>query len=309
MQAQTLRAEEIWPSHALRLVVPYAASGVSDIMGRVLAQKLSDLIGQPVVVDNRGGAGGTLGSEIVARAVPDGYTLLLSSLTPLGIAPNMLKAVPYDAVRDFSAIGGVAVVPNILLVASSSRLLTLDDVVREARAQPERVTFGSSGVGSVGHLSGEVLHAATGAQLVHVPYKSAGLAYPDLFAGNISLVFDTLPSAIGYIRSGKARAIALLADHRAAQLPETPTFAEAGYPEATLRFWVALHGPAGLPAPVVDRLNRALNGALASADLRERFTLLGADPYPTTPQQMNDWVRSDLANMARTMRMANIQPE
>jgi len=304
-----VQAQDVWPTRAIKLVVPYAAGGVSDIMGRVLAQKLSDLIGQPMVVDNRGGAGGALGSDVVAKSAPDGYTLLLSSLTPLGIAPNMIKGIQYDAVRDFSAIGAVAIAPNILSVAAGSELKTLADVVRQARAQPGRITFGSSGVGSVGHLSGEVLRAATGAEMVHIPYKSAGLAYPDMFAGNVTLVFDTLPSAIGHIRSGKARAIALLADHRSPQLPDTPTFAEAGYPEATLRFWVALHGPAGLPAAVVARLNDTLNRALASADLRERFLALGAEPWATTPQQMNDLVRTDLEKMARTLRAAKIQPE
>jgi tripartite-type tricarboxylate transporter receptor subunit TctC len=302
-------AQATYPSKPIKMIVPYATGGVSDIMGRVLAQKLTELIGQPVIVDNRAGAGGALGTDIAAKSAPDGYTLVLTSLTPLGIAPNLQKSIPYDAVKDFSGIGAVAMAPNILTVSATSDLHTLRDIVTFAKANPGKLSFGSSGVGSTGHLSGEMLRSTTGAEMLHIPYKSAAVAYPDMFSGAVTMVFDTLPSAIQHVRGGKARAIAVLSDKRSPLLPDVPTFAEAGYPDATLRFWVALHGPAGMPAPVVAKLNETLNKALASPDLRERFLALGADPYPSTPQQINDLVRTDLEKMARTVKAAKIQPE
>ena len=298
-----------YPSKPIRLVVPYAAGGVSDIMGRALAQKLGELIGQPIIVENRAGAAGALGTDATAKSAPDGYTIVLSSLTAYAIAPNMNKSVTYDPVKDFSAIGGVAIAPNILTVSASAPFNSLKQLVEYAKANPGKLTFGSSGVGSIGHLSGEVLRTSVGAQMLHVPYKSAGVAYPDMFAGNVSMVFDTLPSAIQHIRSGKAKPIAVLSDKRSALLPEVPTFAEAGYPEATLRFWFGLHGPAHMPAPVVHKLNETLNHALAAPDLRERFSTLGADPYPTTPEQLADLVRADMEKLAKTLKAAGIPRE
>ena len=302
-------AQAAFPNKPIKLVVPYAAGGVSDIMGRVVAQKMTELLGQTMLVENRAGAGGALGSDVVAKSPPDGYTLVLSSLTTLAIAPNMLKSVQYDPVKDFSAIGPVAITPNILSVNAGSEFNTLRDMVNFAKANPGKLTFGSSGVGSIGHLSGEVLRTFTGAEMLHVPYKSAGVAYPDLFVGTLTMVFDTLPSAIQHIRAGKTRALAVLSDKRSALLPDVPTFAEAGYPEATLRFWFALHGPAGMPAAVVAKLNETLNKALATSDLRERFVTLGAEPYAGTPQQITDLVRADVDKMARTIKAANIKSE
>ncbi|HXJ51378.1 MAG TPA: tripartite tricarboxylate transporter substrate binding protein [Burkholderiales bacterium] len=298
-----------YPNKPIRLVVPYAAGGVSDIMGRALAQKLGELIGQPMIVENRAGAAGALGTDATAKSAPDGYTIVLSSLTAYAIAPNMNKSVTYDPVKDFSAIGGVAIAPNILTVSATAPFNSLKELVEYAKANPGKLTFGSSGVGSIGHLSGEVLRTSVGAQMLHVPYKSAGVAYPDMFAGNVSMVFDTLPSAIQHIRSGKAKPIAVLSDKRSALLPDVPTFAEAGFPEATLRFWFGLHGPAHMAAPVVQKLNQTLNHALAAPDLRERFSTLGADPYPTTPQQLTDLVRADMEKLAKTIKAAGIARE
>jgi tripartite-type tricarboxylate transporter receptor subunit TctC len=302
-------AQAGYPNKPIRMVVPYAAGGVSDIMGRALAAKLGELMGQPMIVENRAGAAGALGTDATAKSAPDGYTIVLSSLTAYAIAPNMNRSVTYDPVKDFSAIGGVAIAPNILTVNASSPFQTLKDVVAYAKANPGKLTFGSSGVGSIGHLSGEVLRTSVGAEMLHVPYKSAGVAYPDMFAGNVSMVFDTLPSAIQHIRSGKAKPIAVLSDKRSPLLPEVPTFAEAGFPEATLRFWFGLHGPANLPPAVVQKLNETLNNALAAADLRERFSTLGADPYPTTPQQLTELVRADMDKLAKTIKAAGIQRE
>ena len=298
-----------YPTKPVRMIVPYSAGGVSDIMGRVLSQKLGDALGQPVVVDNKPGAGGTLGSDLAAKAPPDGYTLLLSSLTTHGIGPNMIAGVTYDPVKSFTAIGGVAITPNILTANPNAPFKNLKELVAYAKANPGKVTFGSSGVGSIGHLSGEVLRVSTGVDLLHVPYKSAGVAYPDMFSGTLSMVFDTLPSAIQHIQSGKARPIAVLADKRSPLLPDVPTFAEAGFPEATLRFWIGLHGPPNMPPAVVQKLNQTLNQVLAAPDLQERFTQLGADPYPTSPQQFTELVHADADRLAQTLKTAGIQKQ
>src|ERR1051325_19756 len=288
-----------YPNKPIRRVVPYPGGGVSDIRGRALAQKLGELIGQPMIVENRAGAAGALGTDATAKSAPDGYTIVLSSLTAYAIAPNMNKSVTYDPVKDFSAIGGVAIAP----------FNSLKELVEYAKANPGKLTFGSSGVGSIGHLSGEVVRTSVRAQMLHVAYKRAGVRHPDMFAGNVSMVFDTLPSAIQHIRSGKAKPIAVLSDKRSALLPDVPTFAEAGFPEATLRFWFGLHGPAHMAAPVVQKLNQTLNHALAAPDLRERFSTLGADPYPTTPQQLTDLVRADMEKLAKTIKAAGIARE
>jgi tripartite-type tricarboxylate transporter receptor subunit TctC len=298
-----------YPARPIRLMVPYAAGGVSDILGRALAQKMSELLGQPMIVENRGGAGGTLGTGLIAEAGPDGYAIVLSSLTAYAIAPNMMKRVPYDPVKSFTAIGGVAVAPNILTVGTTSQFNTLRDIITYAQANPDKLTFGSSGIGSVGHLSGEVLRTSANVTMVHVPYKSAALAYPDMISGSITMVFDTLPSALNHIKSGKAKPIAVLSDKRSPLLPEVPTFAEAGFPEATLHFWFGLHGPAKMPPAVVEKLSDTLQKALASSDLRDRFASLGADPYPLTPEQLQAKTSADFEKLAKVIKAAGIEPQ
>ncbi|MGH7341760.1 MAG: Bug family tripartite tricarboxylate transporter substrate binding protein, partial [Candidatus Rokuibacteriota bacterium] len=270
-----------YPSRTIRLVVPYGAGGVSDIIGRVVAQKLSELLGQPVVVENRGGAGGMLGTGTVAKSARDGYTIVLSSLSAYAIGPRLLKASPYDPVNDFTAVGGVALTPTILTVNPSLPVRTVPELVAYAKANPGKLTYGSSGIGSIAHISAELLRASTGVELLHVPYKSAAAAYPDVISGSVSMVFDALPSAIQHIRTGKVRPVAMMSDRRSPLLPDVPTFVEAGYPRVTLRLWVGLHGPAGLPPAIVQRLNDALGKALAAPDVRERFASVGADPFPT----------------------------
>ena len=300
---------ESFPSKALHLVVSFAAGGVSDIVGRLVAQKMTEVLGQTVIVENRPGAGGVIGTNFVAKSPPDGYVFVLTSPTQLAIAPNLQKSIPYDPINDFSAIGGIAMTPNILTINMSLPIRSLRELVAHAKSNPGKLSFGSSGQGSVGHLSGEILRVSTGADMLHIPYKSAGAAYPDMFSGAVSMVFDTLPSAIQHVNSGTARPIALMSDKRSPLLPDVPTFAEAGYPEATLRFWIGLHGPAGMPPAVVQKLNDALNKALASPELRERFAALGADPLPITPQELAGYTRNSLEQITKTIKAAGIRPE
>jgi tripartite-type tricarboxylate transporter receptor subunit TctC len=262
-----------------------------------------------VVVENRGGAAGTIGADVVANATPDGYTILLSSLSTHSIAPHMLKKLPYNTLTAFTSIGGIALSPNILTIGATQPMKTVKDVIAAARANPGKVIYGSSGLGSIGHLTGEILRTSTGVEMTHVPFKSAGVAYPDVMAGNITMVFDTLPSAMQHIKSGTVRPVAMLSPKRAPQLPDVPTIGESGFPEATLNFWSGLFGPANLPPAIVQRLNEALNKSLAAADLRERLTGLGADAWPTTPKELESRMREDLERMGKVIRAAGIQPE
>ena len=298
-----------YPSRPVRLVVPYAPGGVSDITGRIVAQKMTEILGQPVVVENRAGAGGMVGTGAVAKAEPDGYTIVLSSLSAYAIGPRLVKAPLYDPIKDFTAIAPVALSPTILTVTPALPFQNLKDVITYAKANPGKLTYGSSGIGSVAHISAEVLRASTGIDLVHVPYKSAAQAYPDVISGSVSMVFDALPSAIQHIKAGKVRPIAVMSERRASLVPDVPTFAEAGYPEATLRLWVGLHGPANLPAPVVQKLSDTAQKVVAAPDVRERFTSVGADGYFTSPREFSEMVRGDVERLGKMMATAGIKAE
>jgi len=299
-----------FPSKPIRLIVPFAPSGVSDIIGRVIATGMAEALGQTVVVDNRPGASGSIGSDAVARAAPDGYTLLLSSLSTVAISPNFLTSVPYDPVRDFTAIGGVATTPNILVVNPELPAASLSELIGYAKgAGKDKLSFGSSGTGSTGHLSAEVLRVVTGIQMSHIPYKASALAFPDVIAGRVSMVFDSLPSTLSHVKSGKVRPLAVAASRRSVLLPEVPTFAEAGFPGATLLFWTGLEGPPNLPEPIVQKLNAALRKALAAGSLRERLITLGADPLLTSPQEFAELRRVDVARVKKLIKDAGIRTE
>ena len=302
-------AQDAYPSKPVRLVVPYAPGGVSDITGRIVAQKMSELLGQPMVVENRAGAGGMVGTGAVAKAEPDGYTLVLSSLSAYAIGPRLVKQPLYDPVRDFTPVAVVALSPTVLTINTGLPVQNLRELIAYAKANPGKLTYGSSGIGSVAHISAEVLRASTGIELVHVPYKSAAQSYPDMISGSVSMVFDALPSAIQHIKAGKAKPLAMMSDRRAALVPDVPTFAEAGYPEATLRLWVGLHGPANMPASVVQKLNETAARAVAATDLRERFASVGADPYAMSQREFAEMVRSDVDRLGKMMAAAGIKPE
>ena len=257
-----------YPSRPVRLLVPAPPGGSTDTLGRMVAQRLGESLGQPVVVDNRAGAGGVVGSEFVANATPDGYTVLFSSISVYSIIPHMRKRMPFDPETAFTPIAGIAQSSTLMTIGSNQPMRTVKEVVARARQTPGKVSYGSSGLGSVGHLTAEILGQMTGTELLHVPFKSAAMAYPDAMSGNITMVIDSLPSAMQHIRSGAVRPLAVLARERDPALPDVPSIAEAGYPEAALVFWSGLHGPAGLPAPVVKRLADTARQVVASPDVR-----------------------------------------
>jgi tripartite-type tricarboxylate transporter receptor subunit TctC len=250
-----------------------------------------------------------LGTGVVAKSPADGYTIVLSSLSAYAIGPKLVKQPLYDPIADFTPVAAVALSPTILTINTALPFQSVKELIAYAKANPGKLSYGSSGIGSVAHISAEMLRASTGIELVHIPYKSAALAYPDMISGNVSMVFDALPSAIQHIKTGKARPLAMMSDRRASLVPEVPTFAEAGYPEATLRLWVGLHGPAGLPPAVVQKLNETAARAVASPDVRERFTAVGADAYSIPAREFAELVRADVERLGKMMASAGIKGE
>src|SRR2546428_6349191 len=250
------QAPDPWPSKPLRLVLPFPPGGETDILGRLVAERLTSSIGQPVVTENRGGAGGNVGAEAAAKSAPDGYTIVLVAPS-LAISPSLYSKLNYDPVRDFAPVSLVATVPNVI-VTQSALAPTLQEFIALAKAKPGRMNFGSGGSGTSNHLAGELFNIVTGTKLVHVPYKGVNLAMNDVLAGAIHLVVIGLPAAAPHIKSGRLRALGVIAPQRLAGLPQVPTVAEAGLPDFEVTTWYGVLAPAGTPRPIVPRLHGAL---------------------------------------------------
>ena len=308
--SQTAAAADDYPSKPIRLVIPYGTGGVSDSMGRITAATLTKVLGQTVVVENRGGAGGTVGAAVVAKAAPDGYTLLLTSPPMVAVAPVLLANLPYDAAADFTPVGTMVVTPNILVVNASLPVTTITELIAYAKGPGKgTLSFASAGPGSTGHLSGQILKTATGIEMQHIPYKSSGLAFPDVISGRVSMVFDSLPSTIGHVRSGRVRPILVMSEKRSALLPDVPTAAESGFPAATMVFWVGIEGPANLPQQIVDKLNAALRVAVDSPAMRDQMGALGADPFLTSPQEFKAMRQQDIVRMRKIVKEMGLRAE
>jgi tripartite-type tricarboxylate transporter receptor subunit TctC len=285
-------AAQAWPSKPVRIVVPFPPAGTTDILARALAPELQRAFGQPFVVENKPGAGGNIGAAEVAKAAPDGHTLLMGTVGTHAINPALYAKMPYDHVKDFVPITLVAGVPNVLVVnpglAQRNGIASVADLARHARANPDKLTFASSGNGTSIHLSGELFKALTGTQMVHSPYKGSGPALLDLMGGNVDLMFDNLPSSMPHIRSGKLLALAVTSATRSSALPEVPTVAEAGG-AALASFeassWFGLLAPAGTPTDIVNRIQQETAKALATASMRERLQAQGAIPSGNTPME------------------------
>jgi tripartite-type tricarboxylate transporter receptor subunit TctC len=295
-----------YPSRAVKLIVPFPPAGATDVVGRILAQKLGERLGQPVVVDNKPGAGGTIGSDLAAKSPPDGYTLLIATTSTHSIGPTLQK-LPYDPIKDFTPISHVANVPNVLIVSPSLPVSSVQELVSLAKSRPGQLNFASSGVGTIVHLNAELFKLISGTDIVHVPYKGTALAIPDLANGSISMLFDSLASVMPHIRSGKAKPLAVNASRRQALLPEIPTLAEAGMPQFDRYTWFGVFAPAGTPREIVSRLQSELVAALKAADLLERFAGVGAEPVGSSPEQFVERIRSDAARWAEVIRAANVK--
>ena len=288
-----LAADPAFPSRPVRLVVGYAAGGATDVLARLVAQKMGEALGQPMVVENRAGANSNVGAEVVAKAMPDGYTLYVYTIANT-INATLYDKLGYDPAKDFELVGMIARIPNVLVVNPGLPVKTVADYVKLAKTSPNGVTFASSGSGSSIHLSGEIFRARSGANMLHVPYKGSAPAVTDLMGGQVQSMFDNTPSALPHVKSGKLRAIAVTSAQRMPLLPDVPTVAESGYPGFDVQSWFAISAPAGTPRPVVDRLNAALNKALGNADVRERMRDLAATPEPGTPEQCRAFAMSEI---------------
>jgi tripartite-type tricarboxylate transporter receptor subunit TctC len=288
--------------------VPFPPAGATDIVGRIVAQKLSERLGQPVVVENRPGAGGSLGSDLAAKATPDGYTILMATSSTHSIGP-VLQKLPYDPIRDFAPITHVANVPNVLVVSPKLPAKNLAELVALARSQPGKLNYASAGVGSITQLNAELFKMIAKVDIVHVPYKGTQLSIPDLANGSVSMLFDSLASAVPNIKSGNVRPLALNAPRRSALFPDLPTLAEAGMPEFDLYTWFGMFAPAGTPPEAVARIQREVVAGLKSPDVLERFAAVGAEPVGSTPAEFVERIRSDAAKWGEVIRAGNIRAQ
>ena len=302
-------AAQAWPSKPVRIVVPFPPAGTTDILARALAPELQRAFGQPFVVENKPGAGGNIGAAEVAKAAPDGHTLLMGTVGTHAINPALYTKMPYDHVKDFVPVTLVAGVPNVLVLnpASAQRygIASVADLARAARANPDKLTFASSGNGTSIHLSGELFKALTGTQMVHSPYRGSGPALLDLMGGNVDLMFDNLPSAMPHIKSGKLLALAVTSSTRSAAVPDLPTVAEAGGPTLAsfeASSWFGLLAPAGTPMDIVNRIQQETAKALATPAMRERLQAQGAIPSGNTPAEFARLIDEETKKWARVVK-------
>jgi tripartite-type tricarboxylate transporter receptor subunit TctC len=300
---------QAYPSRPVRLIVPFAPGGGTDLVGRTLAQRLTDPLGQAVVVENRGGAGGVIGADAVAKAAPDGYTLVLGSPGPLTINPNLQAKMPYDTLRDFTPISLATISPFVLTVHPSLPVRNLREFIAFARVHPGRLNYGSGGNGSVAHLSTEHLKSLARIDLVHVPYKGSSLALTDTLAGQLQVFFDNLPVVLPHVKSGKLRLMGVGTQQRSTLMAGAPTIAESGVPgyEASTAFGIL--GPAHLPPVVVNRLSQEIVRILQSAEIKERLATQGLEAVGGTPQQYHAHLRAELEKYARIVKSAGIKVE
>src|SRR5262245_24788698 len=297
-----------FPVKTIRLVVGYSPGGGSDVLARVLAKKLTESWGQPVVVENRVGAGGMLASEMVAKAPPDGYTLMNIPSTH-AINPGLFRKLPYDSVRDFTTVGLIATSPNVLVVHPSLPVRSPRELIALAKKHPGELSFSSAGVGSSTHLAGEYFRSLAKLDTLHVPYKGSGQAEIDLAMGQVQYMVDSIPAALPNIKAGRTRALATTGKERFALLPELPTVAESGLPGYASISWWGVVGPGGLPQPIVERLNREITRIMNLPDVKELVRTLGADSWTSTPQRFVDYIREETELYAKIIREAGIKVE
>jgi len=295
-----------YPTKPIRFIAPFPPGGSSDLIARILSQRMSEQLGQPIVVDNRPGASGSLGTEMSARAPADGYTLLLGSVAALAINPHLLKHVGYDPVKDFAAVAAIARGPQMLVVHPSLPAATVQEFLALARKKPNALLCGSGGVGTPAHFGCELLRLRGNAQLTHVPYKGTGQSINDLLGAQIHSVFASMPVGYPHVRTGRLRALASTSPERSALAPELPTMLEAGVPGFVSESWWGAFAPAGTPAPLLRRLGALIAGIVPEAQSRERFAALGIEPLKMSPTELAAWVRSELATYGQIVKDVGI---
>ena len=295
-----------YPQRAIKMMVPFPPAGATDVVGRIVAQKLSEQLGQSVVVENRPGAGGSIGSDMVAKAAPDGYTILMATSSTHSIGPALQK-LPYDPIKDFAAITHVADIPNVLVVSPKLPVSSVKELVAYAKANPGKLNYASSGIGTIIHLNAELFKMLTGTDIVHVPYKGSALSIPDLASGSVSMLFDSLASVMPHIKAGNVKPLAVNARARVPLLPDVPTLAEAGLPAFDRYTWFGMFAPAGTPPDIVRRLQSEVVMALKAPDLRARFDAVGAEPVGSTSEQFVERIKSDGVRWAEVIRKADVK--
>jgi len=298
-----------YPSRPVRVVVPYAPGGPADILGRMVAQKMNEMWGQPAIVDNRPGGNTFIGAEIVAKAPPDGYTHFVAFVGTLAINPGLYRKLPYDPVKSYEPITMLAMVPLILVVNPNVPAKSVQDLVALAKASPGKLTYSSAGVGQGSHLAGEIFKSMTGVQMTHVPYKGNAQATADVVGGHITMIFDGMSSSLPFVRSGRLRALAITTAKRATAIPEVPTVAEQGVPGYDVGSWVGLLTTGGTPKPVVDKINRDLVKVLQTPEMRERIAGIGLDPVTMAPGEFSAYIQSEIRKWVGAIKAAGIQPE
>jgi tripartite-type tricarboxylate transporter receptor subunit TctC len=304
-----VRAQGTAGARPVRLVVPFAPGGVVDLMARVIAPKMTEVLGEPVVVENRPGGGATIGTDAVAKAAPDGHTLLLGTITTHATAPHLSATLGYDAVRGFAPIGFHGFNANWLLVTPGLPVTSFAEFVEYARRNPGKLNYGTPSIGSSSHLSAELLRQQLGLEFQHIPYKGSAPALQDLIGGQLHFMFDNIGSSTPLVKSGRLRALAVTAGRRVGNAPDVPTIAESGVPGFEVIGWAALFAPAGTPPDTVARLNRALNAALALPEVREKMAGAGIELAPGTPEELAQFVRAEYDKWGRVIRTAGIKAE
>jgi tripartite-type tricarboxylate transporter receptor subunit TctC len=300
----------VYPAKPIRFVVPYPPGGPLDIMARGIGARLTENWGQPVVVDNRPGAGGNIGADFVAKSAPDGYTLLMGAVATHAINPSLYAKMPYDPVKDFAPVALVAVVPNVLVVHPSLAVRSVKELIELARAKPGYLNFASGSTGSTGHLAGELFKTLAGIDMVHIPYKGAAPAMQDLLAGQVQMMFDNLANSLPQVRAGKLRALAVTTTQRSPAVPELPTVSESGLPGFDLSTWFGVMVPVGTPADILAQLNYGVVRALGSRELADRLAAMGAEPpADNTPERFAAFIRRESAKYARVVRDSGARVE
>ena len=301
---------QAYPAKPVRVVVPFAAGGLVDTVSRAIGNRLGEVIGQPVVIDNRGGGGGTIGADIVTKASPDGYTLMLSGGPPHGVYALFIKNVPFDTIRDFSPIVIFGTAPQVLVVHPSFPANSVKELVDYAKANPGKLSYGTSGIGSPHHLGGLLLNRAAGIDLTHIAYKGGGPALTDVLGGQVPVAMLAMSTIVPHVKSGKLRLLAVLEAQRSKAMPDTPTIAETGYPGyAVPDTWLGLLGPANLPAPIIAQLNAAVLKAVGYTDVRARLETAGFEIKGNTPQEFSGVVARSQEVYSKIMTEAGIKPE
>jgi tripartite-type tricarboxylate transporter receptor subunit TctC len=303
-------ADGAYPSRPIHLIVPFVAGGTSDILARILAEGLEKDLKQSVIVENKAGAGGNIGSDLVAKAAPDGYTLILASVGTHAINSSLYRSMPYDPVKDFTPVSLIATVPTVLVVGPTVKVESVRDLTALAKAHPGQLNYGSAGVGTTQQLAGEMLKQQAGIDVVHVPYKGGAQAVADLLGGRVTFMFPNIPVVYGQIKAGQLRPLAVASRKRSPALPDVPTMAEAaGMKDFDVSTWFGILGPAGMPASATNTLNAAIRNVLATSEMRTKLEKQGAEPLTSTPHAFGAYIKQEVARWAKVVKQAGIELE